>query len=320
MQHSVRISDADLVAEYLTSQRRRGLQASTVEWKQEILTAWRAWLRPRRLADATADDVDRFLDERGEVRGELCSRTRYHWISQLHVFYAHAMRMDHIERDPTMKVDRPKLPPLFPRPISDEHLVRAMAATKVAAPDLHAWLLLMAYAGLRCCEIARMDRADLLETNTTPVLVVHGKGNKDRIVPAHPVALAALERMGFPRTGAMFTRPRGGRWPATKVSSRTNGFLRELGIDETAHQLRHWFGTRLYAETRDLRLVQELMGHTDPKTTSHYTMWASDEAHGAVIRLDVERSQRRPTLQLPTDLVDLDPDGDDDDGQVAAGR
>lgn len=289
-----RISDDELVANFLVAQKRRGLMTSTITWKGELIAAWRAWLAPRGLVDATAADIDRFLDE----RGDLCSRSRYHWISQLHTLYGFAVRTEVFLRDPTVNVERPKLPPLFPRPISDEHLLRALDASRTTRPDLHAWLLLMAYAGLRCCEVARLDRASLLDTNQTPVLVVHGKGNKERIVPAHPAVLEALAAMGMPRSGAMFTRPRGGRWPATKVSDRTCHFLRDLGIDETAHQVRHWFGTRLYAETRDLRLVQELMGHADPKTTSHYTAWASDEAHGAIIRLDAERARRRGALRL----------------------
>ena len=296
---SVRELDERIVEEYLLGQRRRGYTDLTLDAKRLLIDRYRGWLAPRGLGDATYVDVEAFLDSlTGRGGGAVVSRTRYARLSQLHVFYEFSVAHELLERDPTVRAVRPKLSPLFPRPIADDDLVRALE--HCGELQMRVWLLLMAYGGLRCCEISRLERADVFDTNETPVLRVRGKGRKDRWVPAHPLALEALQALGMPTRGRVFRRPSGGIWPAKHVSIYTNRYLAGLGIDATAHQLRHWFGTRLYADTKDLRMVQEVMGHSDPKTTADYTAWAEDEAYTAVVRLDVYRSKRRRRqAQLP---------------------
>lgn len=287
-------SNDELIHGYLELQRRRGYMPETLKWKRWVVDGFAAWLSPRVLGDAREDDVDEFLDTLG-----LAPRTRYQRISQLHVFYEFAVARGLVDRDPTITIVRPKLPALFPRPIGDDDLEHALEQS-VVRPDRRAWLLLMAYGGFRCCEVARLDRADVLDTNDPPVFVVRGKGRKDRVVPAHPMALEALRAMGMPTRGRVFHRVQGGAWPAKHLSAQTSAFLADIGVNATAHQLRHWFGTHLYSETRDIRLVQEIMGHSDPKTTAIYTRWADERAYGAVISLDVRRAARaREGKHLP---------------------
>jgi integrase/recombinase XerC len=62
-------------------------------------------------------------------------------------------------------------------------------------------------------------------------------------------------------------------------------YLAGLGIDATGHQLRHWFGTGIYAATHDIRLTQELLGHQSPNTTAGYVAWAAVDAGPAVASL-----------------------------------
>lgn len=66
------------------------------------------------------------------------------------------------------------------------------------------------------------------------------------------------------------------------VSQRTNAFLHSIGITETLHQLRHRFGTTTYQAVRDIRAVQELLGHASPTTTAIYAAAASEVARAAV--------------------------------------
>jgi site-specific recombinase XerD len=66
-----------------------------------------------------------------------------------------------------------------------------------------------------------------------------------------------------------------------------NTYLHSLGITSTAHSLRHRFATTIYEETRDLRLTQELMGHTSPETTAIYTQANHAGAAAAVAALTV---------------------------------
>lgn len=72
----------------------------------------------------------------------------------------------------------------------------------------------------------------------------------------------------------------------------TADFLASLGIDATAHHLRHWFGTKTYEACRDLRVVQELMGHASPVTTAGYAAWSRVVAREAVEALSRHPSAR----------------------------
>jgi integrase len=66
------------------------------------------------------------------------------------------------------------------------------------------------------------------------------------------------------------------------VSRQISGFFRALDMEWTAHNLRHWFGTEVYAACRDLRVTQEMMGHANPTTTAGYTAWSPEVADGVV--------------------------------------
>lgn len=73
----------------------------------------------------------------------------------------------------------------------------------------------------------------------------------------------------------------------SRVSQLSNAHLHGCGIRETLHQLRHRFGTLTYQATRDLRLVQELMGHADPASTAGYAAHCPSAGVAAVEALPV---------------------------------
>jgi integrase/recombinase XerC len=105
---------------------------------------------------------------------------------------------------------------------------------------------------------------------------VMGKGGKERVVPAGDTALAALEAWLSVRgeaRGALFTNPRGGRLGTRSVHRIVKRRARAAGIDRrvTPHTLRHTFATHLLGEGADLRLIQELLGHSRLSTTQRYT-------------------------------------------------
>lgn len=121
-------------------------------------------------------------------------------------------------------------------------------------------LLLAAYAGLRRFEIAKLHTQDYREGWIT----VQGKGLVTRSIPAHPVLLPYLEMktQGYYFPGR-FTGHRHPDYIGKRISAL-------LGDGFTTHQLRHWFATTTYARCKDIRAVQELLGHADISTTQTY--------------------------------------------------
>jgi len=254
------------VARWLLSMRRRNLSPATIAKRASVA---------RRLSTSagvpliavTADDIEQWLDR------PICARTRYTDLSHVSVFFQWAMRNNMALSDPTASIDRPKLRAGLPRPIATADLAYAIDQ---ADGSLRAMLLLAAYGGLRCAEIASLHAEDINDD----MMLVHGKGGRDRIVPLHPETAAALAAIGMPSYGPLFD---GRPW---RVSHDIRHHLEVCGVRASAHQLRHWFATATYeASGNDLRMVQDLLGHSSPSTTAIYTGWAHSAAGGVVAKL-----------------------------------
>ena len=236
---------------------RRNLSEGTIETRMSVA---------RRLADhagcdlmdVTTEQVEAWLDSR-----EITARTRYADISNVSAFFRWAIREGHTDTDPTARIDRPKVRAGIPRPIDTDELRYALR--QATCPRLSAMMHLAAFAGLRCAEIAALRSEDV----NGDMMLVHGKGGKERVVPVHPLVHTALRALHAPAYGPYFdVAP----W---KVSHLIREHLQACGARASAHQLRHWFATTAYeASGADLRMVQELLGHSSPTTTAIYTRWA----------------------------------------------
>lgn len=252
-------------------QRRRNLSPRTVERYGWCLRVWAAHLAPRHPFEAIRGDVERF------TRGGSANYRQWR-LSVLSVFYRWAIREELTDRDPSLAVERPRVPRRLPRPVHDADLAMAL---RLAAPRMRVILALAAFAGLRCAGIAGLR----VENITVEGLRVVEKGDKERVVPMHPEIEVALAAYGLPESGPVIRgeRPRGAPISPKHVSKLGGAYLRSLGIDATLHQLRHWFGTQTYRLGRDLRLTQELMGHASIATTVGYTKVVVDERAVAVV-------------------------------------
>jgi len=274
----------ELMRRHRLHQDRAGHLPASIQRREIYLRAFARWMAPRGLLEAERSDIETFLDQRKTRDGrKLNSRTRYYWIANLHAFYLWALNEGLTDSDPTVAIVRPKQRRTLPRPIGREDLEDAI---KAARPQMRAMLYLAAFAGLRVQEIAGLDRDDILEAKGL-IRVRMGKGAKERIVPLHPDVLEALRCLPMPKHGALFVRPRGGRHLPYTVGNAVSRYMRELGIDATAHQLRHWFATECYAATHDIRTVQELLGHSDPSTTAGYIAYSHVDAAAAVGSLSI---------------------------------
>lgn len=176
--------------------------------------------------------------------------------------------------DPRSALVKPKhRPKRGAHPISEANYKKALYAA--ADPTLHAWLRLGAESGLRCMEIAKVDRADLGE-----MLAVIGKGDKERRTVLSASLREELMRGPFRPSGHLFSRMDGQPGPpsAMRVSERINDHLHALGIADTAHSLRHRFGTEMYRLCRDPFQVAAYMGHASIDTTQLYVKLVDDNS------------------------------------------
>jgi len=258
-------TDSEMIAAYVTSMRRRNLSPATLEVRDRFL---RQFLREMRcgFAKVTREKIEAWLDS-GHKGPAIGARARRWRLSTLDVFYRWAVDEGLLAENPAGKIAKPRVAMSMPRPIPDADLRLAL---EQADPQMRCWLLLGAFEGLRCMEIAGLDREDVLE-DVGQLRIEHAKGAKKRVLPLHPDVLAALRALPMPPTGALFRRPRClDRCPAYHVSQRINTYLHSLGIASNAHALRHAFATKVYRADQDLLLTQKLMGHSTPAVTTVY--------------------------------------------------
>jgi integrase/recombinase XerC len=190
-------------------------------------------------------------------------------------------RVPHYLGDELPNVRQPKA---SPRPAPDQAWRQALL---VADPRVTLMLRLAAEAGMRRAEVAQVHTRDLLEGVDGAQLLVHGKGQKQRVVPISD-SLAELIRAGaaghtpgMPGRGWLFPS-----WPdGGHLTPQYVGILvaKVLPDQCTMHTLRHRFASRAYRGTRNLRAVQMLLGHTSIATTERYLAVDDSEIRAAMV-------------------------------------
>jgi len=135
-------------------------------------------------------------------------------------------------------------------------------------------------SGLRVSELVGLDLRDVDFAEMTVRVI--GKGRKERIVPFGGAAAGALRAYLGPRVpgaGAVFLNRRGGRLTVRSVHTIVRRRARAAGIVRrvSPHTLRHTFATHLLDSGADLRMIQELLGHSRLSTTQRYTHVGSDQ-------------------------------------------
>jgi integrase/recombinase XerC len=254
----------------------RNLRAQTVYDRQLVLWRLRCWAgQPILYLSA-----DQLADWRRERPKQVSATTVAMELSGIREFYKWAVWEHFRDDDPTLRLARPRVPARRPRPISDKNLAVALHA---ADPGMLAVLALAGFAGFRAGEIAQLAWPDVNFPART-ITIVDGKGGKSRLVSMSSVLAAILAALGPARCGPVIARldGRGGHNPAHRISQRANTHLHSLGVGETLHQLRHRFGTAMYTACRDIRAVQDQMGHSSPATTALYVAVADAVTAAAV--------------------------------------
>jgi len=229
---------------------------------------------------ALADDFRSYLQH--QTRIGQSTRTVARRLAAIRVFLRFLPTIGHDRAAILQQLERPKPESTLPKILN-----RSQVNQLIAAPNpksmLHARdvaILELLYAsGLRATELCDLELRDLnLQVGCVRVL---GKGQKERIVPVGQAAIDAItrylsecrpkldrassQRLFLSRTGKPMERI--GLWFLVEKYGRKSGLLKSV----SPHTLRHCFATHLIGGGADLRIVQELLGHSDISTTQIYT-------------------------------------------------
>jgi len=257
--HTLRAYDNELIrfAEYLGPEAR---------WKEIDHVTIRGFLSHLH---------GRGLSKVSVARALAALRSMYKWLAREGI----------VQQNPAKLVASPRLPKKLPRvPTTEEinGLLNAEMPESAAFPERDRAIFELLYGcGLRNSELVGTELGDIEEANG--VILIRGKGKKQRYVPLEGAAADALMIYREARqrvlnaihknTRRLFINQRGG--PLTTRSVRRIvkkiAVSRGLPPDMHPHTLRHAFGTHMLTEGADLRAIQELLGHERLSTTQKYT-------------------------------------------------
>ncbi len=265
--------------QHLAGERR--LSPLTISAYRRELDAFVQWCAQQQIADCARIDGQhiRSFAARSHAGG-LQARSVQRRLSALRTFFAYLLREGVVNTNPAGGISAPKAGKRLPHTLDVDQMGRLLALTPRDAlqwRDL-AMMELLYSSGLRLAELTGLDLENLsLADRTVRVL---GKGRKERIMPVGKQAVAALrgwlrERTSLATTGetAVFLNHRGRRIGGRAVQLLVARHARAQGLPQGVHPhlFRHSFATHLLESSRDLRAVQELLGHASISTTQIYT-------------------------------------------------
>ena len=232
------------------------------------------------LENFSITDFRAFLVENARQNMTRSSIARH--LSTLKNFFLFLSQQEILENTAIKSVRASNPNKILPKPLSEDEAFHFLnEAKKLAkepwqkARDLALYTLLYG-CGLRISEALALDIKDFPLNHE--VLIIKGKGNKERIVPLLPFVKKVLKKYLSFRTNASVHEPlfignRGGRINPGVVQRDVRTIRRLLNLPDTVtpHALRHSFATHILAQSGDLRAVQELLGHKSLAATQRYT-------------------------------------------------
>ena len=283
----------ELLKEYLSYLRiERGSSPHTVEAYEHDLGAYLEFLvESRATCDISCDDITR--KDITDFEAHLATRSRApssikRNLSAIKGFHKFLVREGYTSKNPAASLPLPKQPESLPDVLSIAQIDTMLSQPFSAdAQGLRARAILEVLygCGLRVSELVGLDLADVLFDEG--YLRVVGKGDKERISPisgaaeralkdylenARPLLAAKQKSRSSADASAVFLNARGGRLTRQSVHTIVARAGLYIGVKNLhPHTLRHSFATHLLEGGADLRVIQELLGHSDISTTQIYT-------------------------------------------------
>ncbi|WP_156786480.1 site-specific tyrosine recombinase XerD [Microterricola viridarii] len=270
----------------------RGLSTNTVAAYRRDLALYTLWLAGEGIDDpsgVTGNHVGAFVQHLGTREVEpLKASSIARVLSSVRGWHRFLLEEGQTETDVAHETKPPKLGSRLPKAISIEQVEALLDATRgdeVQQLRDCALLELLYATGARVSEAVNLNVDDVIDQEVVRLL---GKGGKQRIVPVGSFARAALDAylvrarpqlsLRGTATPALFLGLRGQRvsrqnaWLIIRAAAARAG----LDIEVSPHTLRHSFATHLLAGGADVRVVQELLGHSSVATTQIYTLVTAD--------------------------------------------
>ncbi len=218
------------------------------------------------------------LLDNGTVRASISRK-----MSALRSFFLYLNREGELENEPLNRISGPKMEKRLPSFLTSEEIISLLSAPDSSTPQGlrdRAILELLYASGLRISEIVSLDENSV--DIASRQIRVWGKGSKERMVLMGQPAAGAItdyikygriKLQGLESTDALFLNRYGNRIAERRIQYLLKKYARQAGIIRRVHphMLRHTFATHMLDGGADLRVVQELLGHSSLSSTQIYT-------------------------------------------------
>ena len=273
----------------------RNLSPNTIEAYRNDLAHLEAFMMRNdlKLENVTLEQLHTFAASLHEYG--ITPRSQARVLSGVRSFFRFLVLDGVVESDPTELLEWPSLPEHLPVVLTLEEIDRiedSIDLSKAEGARNRAIIEVLFSCGLRVSELVNMKLSDLsLEDR---MLLVRGKGNKERLVPVSNKAIADLKRWFFDRNlmkikpgedDYVFLNRRGAHLTRTMILIMVKRQAEEAGIKKTIspHTFRHSFATALLQGGADLRSIQAMLGHEKIDTTLVYTHISNEQLRKAIL-------------------------------------
>ncbi|MGV3772411.1 MAG: tyrosine recombinase, partial [Verrucomicrobiales bacterium] len=279
--------------QYLRTERGKAAQTEKtyaaqlnrfIQWaRQQRITSWNAVTLKDLTAYLLAEQQRKLETPNPPEKRKLSVSSLYLQIASLRSFYKYCEQEKLLPENLAEHLSLPRRWQRLPKSLSNEEIAALLRPLEPSSPEsmCDEAILEVAYAsGLRLAELRNL-RLEQLHLDAGFMSVI-GKGNKERVVPIGSKAIAALNKyltsarphlVKAKSPGAVFLTRRGTAFAAQTMWLRIKNRVKLSGIERniTPHMLRHSFATHLLEHGADLRVIQEMLGHSSISTTEIYT-------------------------------------------------
>lgn len=176
-------------------------------------------------------------------------------INCLKALYRFAISRNYLKENLASKLKRPRIETLPPKYVEKSRLE---AVIQAMAPKTRVPYLVMFYTGMRPGEVLRLERKDI-DFKHREIRVLRSKTGIPRVIPLHPELAPILE-----------TLPEGRLFKKKSLRDGLTSACNIVGVHVTPYQFRHSFATYVLNATKDIRAVQQLLGHSSIQMTTRY--------------------------------------------------
>lgn len=253
----------------------KGYSPNTIREYSYDLQMFQRFTNNKPLEDICTSDLRGFFLHLKREK-EYSPRSLHRKICSLKSFYKFLKKEGFVTQNPIESIESPKIPQSLPKTITIKEALKLLEAPKT--PRDKTILYLLYGTGMRVSELINLDKSHLDLSNRF-IKVVRGKGNKDRLIPLPDQIIPIINEYLSSQNGnedenALITNRSGKRMTTRSVQRIVKKYKALAKINDkklTPHVLRHAFATHLLSNAVDIRVIQELLGHSSLSTTQLYT-------------------------------------------------